>query len=756
MKKVYIYLGIALAACLSSCTDDSLDNGVQNPVQTGDEILFGSTLSGDADMIETKTVYGDRTNTGVPVYWEADGSDEIAIFCLQSSQPASHLVHYNVRPVLDSEGYPTETAAEVTKVNTAEAGLQWGDPDTEHRFYAFYPASAVKGSDEENETGKITANIPVTQQVQEWRTGTFSNKDSDFNGKTCYFGLPNMDYAYMYAYNAVTPSQVEDGSLIDLHFKNLVTVLDITIQGPETGSVIVTNVNVDAIDDNEDVILTGDFTCDIRAARNEDDDTHEVTATCTPIPSNTVRNRISIPCYAKNQENDVNKGFITLNEGELMNVKAYIIPQDEKNTVTKHTLRVSVATLNGAPCRKTLNQADVTPHKINRVILPKLVSTGTNYWLSNLDPDIYFSELSIPGSFQAAATKGWGSDYQAYQGKDLAQQFKDGVRFFSFQSAFSPILGQEDELYLYYAGTIGGVFNRHPTIEDVVGDLKTYIAAANSAEDNKNTNKNEFAVVELRFKENGTHINEYQKWMRLISKKVQALGDDDVLVVSNDMTIKDLAGKVAFIIKYNDSSRDMSGAINDGTNYKASYINIADEGTGIQSSPVYWGNPNFNSTGITAYTYDVTYVAKNQGDGGNATLADKILQVENLFTQSVENYSNESFSRNTWYIHNLGGFYNAGGDGTGGTTTTYTTDINNEIVEFLQERPINAALGIVMMNYADKQSDSGANYKSDWLIQTIIDNNFKFELRTKPSDGTNTTTYNAAYNRGGNAIGWDE
>lgn len=341
MKKVYIYLGIALATCLSSCTDDSLDNGVQNPVHTGDEILFGSTLSDNANMIETKTVYGDRTDTGVPVYWEDGGTDTIAIYCLQSSQPANHLVHYKVMPEtkdLNGDQIPDKhQASSVTKVNTAEAGLQWGDPNVEHRFYAFYPASAVKGSVEENESGKITANIPVTQQVQEWRKGTFSSKDTEFNDKTCYFGLPNMDYAYMYAYNAVTPSQVEGGSLIDLHFKNLVTVLDITIQGPETGSVIVTNVNVDAINDNENVILTGDFTCDIRAARNEDDGTDKVTATCTPIPSNTVRNRISIPCYAKNQENDVNKGFITLNAGELLNVKAYIIPQDEGNTVqSKH------------------------------------------------------------------------------------------------------------------------------------------------------------------------------------------------------------------------------------------------------------------------------------------------------------------------------------------------------------------------------------------------------------------------------------
>lgn len=214
MKKV-CYLGIALAACLSSCSDDSLDNGktVVNPVQTGDEIRFGSSLSDNANMIETRTVYGDRTDTGVPVYWEEDGSDEIAIFCLQSSQPADHLVHYKVMPEtedLNKDGKPDKhQAASVTKVNTAEAGLQWGAPDTEHRFYAFYPASAVKGSTEENETGKITANIPVTQQVQEWRKGKFSSKDTEFNDKTCYFGLPNMDYAYMYAYNAVTPSQVE-------------------------------------------------------------------------------------------------------------------------------------------------------------------------------------------------------------------------------------------------------------------------------------------------------------------------------------------------------------------------------------------------------------------------------------------------------------------------------------------------------------------------------------------------------------------
>lgn len=212
-KNIFLIAGIALTAMLSGCADENLDNTVKNPVKSGEEIMFGSELSGDADVIEskpgTRTVYGDRNGNGVPVYWEANGTDEIAIFCNQASQPANHLVNYKITP--DETDHAK--AATVAKVNTSEAGLQWGDLDTEHRFYAFYPASAVEGSAEENQTGKITANIPVTQQVQEWRI-VEKGANGAIDGKKTYFGLPNMDYAYMYAYNAVTPSQVRMVNLL--------------------------------------------------------------------------------------------------------------------------------------------------------------------------------------------------------------------------------------------------------------------------------------------------------------------------------------------------------------------------------------------------------------------------------------------------------------------------------------------------------------------------------------------------------------
>lgn len=741
MKKIY-YLGIALAACLSSCSDDSLDNGktVVNPVQTGDEIIFGSSLSDNANMIESRTVYGDRTETGVPVYWSSDENnlDTIAIFCNQASQPAKHLVNYVVRPVIGEDGKPTATASTVEKVSTAEAGLQWGDPDKEHRFYAFYPASAVKGSTEENETGKITANIPVTQQVQEWRKGTFE-------GKTCYFGLPNMDYAYMYAYNAVTPSQVEDGSLIDLHFKNLVTVLDITIQGPESGNgVVITNVNVDAIDDNENVILTGDFTCDIRAARNEDDGTDKVTATCTPIPSDAVRNRISIPCYAKVDGENVSKGFIKLKPNELLNVKAYIIPQNE-NTVTKRTLRVTVSMLNGAPCRKTLNTADVTPHRINRVILPKLKVGGTNYWMSSLDPNIYVSELSLPGSKMSYLTAANDANI-VYQNATIKDQLLDGVRAFIFHTQR---MGN-GELRISVNGS-----PLSTTLKNALEEIATFLKDAESE-----GKKQETAFVLVTY----SGENRFQKdWMTALKNTVNECADDyDTYRIFDkemtpDVTLGDVAGQI--ILKANYNSDDMIAGAGTAplmyTLWNTPYV----EG----GLPMTWGNPN--STANLRWLYqEVTSVKDDKSGCGHgsaeATKEQKIAYIKQIFSESVEAYKNDT-SHKTWFMNDLGGYYFYQTEGFLGFHKDHedpeglATDMNNLGVSELQNRAENASLGLVYMNFADKQVNSGALYKSDWLIQTIIDNNFKFALRKKGST-TTRTSYNASYKTGVNAIGWDK
>ena len=736
MKKIY-YLGIALAACLSSCSDDSLDNGktVVNPVQTGDEIIFGSSLSDNANMIESRTVYGDRTTTGVPVYWSSDENnlDTIAIFCNQASQPAKHLVDYVVRPVIGEDNKPTATAATVVKVSTAEAGLQWGDPDTEHRFYAFYPASAVKGSTEENATGQITANIPVTQQVQEWREGTFDTSDPDFNGKKVYFGLPNMDYAYMYAYQAVTPSEVSKDEAIDLNFKNLVTVLDITVQGPKSGTATITNINVDAID-GEQPILTGDFTCNIRNASTG------ATATCTPVGSfNEERGRISIPCYDKKTGR-----FIQLGPDELLNVKAYIIPQNIENTVTKRTLRVTVSMLNGAPCRKILNTADVTPHKINRVILPKLEVGGTNYWMSSLDSDIYVSELSLPGSKMSYLTAANGANI-VYQNATIKDQLLDGVRAFIFhvQRNF------RGELHISVDGRA-----LDTTLQEALKDIADFLAEAEGL-----GKEQESAFVLVTYSGGSGSQND---WMKSVQSAVNNCASDLSYRIftdpmTPDVTLGDVKGKI--ILKANYNSDDMIAGVGSApmmyTLWNTPYV----EG----GLPMTWGDPNSTSNLWWLYQEVTSVLNTDKNENGDysaeATKEQKIEYIKAIFQKSVDAYHNDT-SHKTWFMNDLGGYYcwktrnwllwTEHKD-----PKSLATDMNNLGVSELQNRAENASLGLVYMNFADKQGDSGALYKSDWLIQTIIDNNFKFALRKKGSTRT-TTSYNASYKTGVNAIGWDK
>lgn len=739
---------MALAAILAGCSDDYLDTKtVLHPVQTGEEIRFGSQLTGDANIDGTRTVYGDRTTTGVPVNWKESG-DTIAIFCNQASQPANHLVDYIVKP----DPSNPSTARTVAKLNPTAAGLQWGDVDTEHRFYAFYPARAVKGTAEENSTGQITANIPVTQQVQEWRT-VEAGAEGAIDGKKTYFGLPNMDYAYMYAYNAVTPSTVAEGNAIDLEFKNLVTVLDITVQGPQSGTATITNINVDAIE-GETPILTGDFTCNIRNASTGTGD--GITATCTPVGSfNEERGRISIPCYDKKTGN-----FIQLGPDELLNVKAYIIPQKE-NTVHKRTLRVTVSMLNGAPCRKTLSTADVTPHKINRVILPKLEVGGTNYWMSSLDPNIYVSELSIPGSKFSVLTRANRAS-RVYQNYDIDKQFEDGVRAFIFQTATNnKNLGANyDNLYVVCEDKSRNVM----TLSEAIKKIASYLDVCE-----QNGKTNEFAFVMLTYSsgdipwlDNPQGYDNEQYWIDKLREEVNNIADDAANriytgEITPNTTINDVKGKI--ILKANYNSKDMISQYGTTTAPMLfTYWGSATGPDGYQEQnggmPMDWGAPVWyenSNAALRWYYQEVTSV----GSGQEASTQQKKDGIQNLFRKSVDLYKNDT-SHKTWFMNDLGGYYSDATDikGRGTGIQALAIDMNQMGVEELQDRAENAGLGLVFMNFADKQANSGALYKSDWLIQTLIDNNFKFALRKKGS--TTTTNYNAVYSRGGNAIGWDK
>lgn len=701
---------------LGSCNDRE---EIGTPIQVGDEISFGISTP---DKVDTRTEYGTPTQDGegnryFPVYWEQD--DEIAIYCPQASQPATQLVDYKITP--DSNNPATSSA--VTKSGDG-AGLQWGSSD-EHRFYGFYPAKAVLGTETD---GRIKGNIPVDQKVVRWETSTTSDG-------TTYNGVPDTDLAYMWAYTSVKKSELVDNPDIPLKFHPLVTILEIIVNGPAAGSspIQVSNINVTGVSGN--VALAGNFECLIS----------DQSGKCTPLEDGTVTNRISISCF----DNDKNQ-FITLKHGDKINVKAFIIPNEV--SIGTRQISITVSTINGASKTKTLQTDEILPHKVNRVSLPALTSGGTNYWLSNLDPNIYLSELSLPGSKMSFSTTG-NDGTEKFQTQSLETQFMDGVRAFVVQTKTNTTYDRSGSPWSGYTYNVTGATVNEKytgaTLETILGQLQTLLDEAKS-----NNKMNEFAFVQITY-DAASYTGDnpgggaYRYWIEGIEYELNKLKNNNTYniytdQITPDTKLGDVGGHIVLKVNYNDGQTGMGQYIDANATIPALFSTWT---KGMDDVALYWGSPNSNQTGrpeMHWYYSEATHIG-NTNEA--ADLSTKKTQISTVFQESVDKYINGT-GHNYWFMNDIGGCYSSGSP----TIPTLTADLNNYAVQLLQERTQNASLGIVLLNYADKQAGSGALYQSDWLIQTIIDNNFKFALRKASGTTNNAAASDASYTSGGSVI----
>lgn len=717
MKLKIFSMFAASLLMLGSCSEKEI---AEVPVQTGDEIHFGPSTP---DKVDTRTIYDTPTqdtdgNWYFPVHWEQD--DEIAVYCPQASQPASQLVNYKITP--DSKNPATSSA--VTKIGDG-AGLQWGSSD-EHRFYGFYPASAVTGKETD---GRIEANIPVEQKVVRWESKTADD------GTITYNGVPDTDLAYMFAYTSVKKSELVNNPDIPLKFRPLVTILEIIVNGPAENSspIQVSNINVTGVSGN--VALAGNFECLISNQNG----------TCTPLEDGTVTNRISISCY----DND-KKEFITLKHGDKINVKAFIIPNEV--SIGTRQISITVSTVNGGAKTKTLKIDEIVAHKVNRVSLPALTSGGTNYWLSNLDPNIYLSELSLPGSKMSFSTTG-NDGTEKFQTQSLNTQFMDGVRAFVVHTKTNTTYDRRGNSWSGYTYNVTGATVNEKytgsTLESILSELKTLLDEAQS----KNK-KNEFAFVQITY-DAASYTGDnpgggaYRYWIEGIESELNKLKNNNTYniytdQITPDTKLGDVGGHIVLKVNYNDGQTGMGQYIDANATIPALFSTWT---KGMDDVALYWGSPNSNQTGrpeMHWYYSEATHIG-NSNEA--ADLVTKKNQISTVFQESVDKYINGT-GHNYWFMNDIGGCYSNGSP----TIPTLTADLNNYAVQLLQERTQNASLGIVLLNYADKQAGSGALYQSDWLIQTIIDNNFKFALRKASGTTNNAAASDASYTSGGSVI----
>ena len=684
--KLKTFIIAASVLALGSCQDDVVENVVSTPVQTGDEITFGPSLP---NAIGTRTSYGEAVGTVenggyYPIEWEE--GDEIAIFCPQASQPASQLVNYKITP---DENDPTHSAA-VTKIG--DVGLQWGNEDA-HRFYGFYPASAVKGTETD---GRIMGSIPVFQPVESWDdTGT------DENGNKIYRGIPNMDLAYMWAYNEVSKEKTPVGTDVSLEFEPLVTVLEITVNGPDPNmpAVEVSNITIQGVSGN--VALAGDFECLISDRRG----------TCTPLDNGTVTNRISISCYKNGQP-------ITLNPGEKIVVQAFIIPNE--TAISTRQVSITVATTGGAARTKTLQTDEILPHKVNFVSLPALNrNTEVNYWMSDLDPNIYASELSLPGSKMTALTNDVSDDLY-YQTTSITEQFNSGVRAFIFQTQYKTSL-EDWSLHLEVVAAGEGFLGTSldcGSLESKLKELNSCIEAARS------TGKQEFAFVLITW--NSGLLSGGETWMREVADRIDEWQSSFNIYpnrVDANTTLGDLAGHI--LVKANYNNDNMANAL--AADRTTPMLFSLWPGVFMDNEPLRWGTSNLSTTAELKW-YGQELTACGTGLGSQGTVEQKESYISQVFAEGVRVYQ-ENAAHDTWLLNDLGGYYT--NDNGENRVTRLTQDMNALGIRELQARTENASLGLIFLNFADRNENSGQLYRSDELIQTVIDNNFKFALRKR-------------------------
>lgn len=754
MKKIVYYSLCAVAlAALSSCQEDIVEEAVI-PAQTGDEITFGSSLT-DVDAL-TRTIYGDEpvtddNRTYYPVTWE-DG-DHISIYCPEAAQ--TKIVKYKITP--DSSNPSTSSA--VTKVNPDEAGLQWGQEET-HHFSAFYPGDRILAS----VGGKLRATIPVNQDPVEWK--------SESNGVgTTYTGVANTDYAFMWAYNKHDKS---DGSDVALNFKPWVTILDVEINGPANAgeSIKMSSVQLCSLSGET---LNGEFLIDFNPVEDNVENYPTYEEYGNP---NATRSQVSIQLYANEINGDAFNDFITLNHGDKIVVRFFLLPKDTNYDTSgegRNDLQIRVTPFNSAVLTRKLNAQDGTQtggilaHKVNKVILPSVSQTGPNYWMSSLDPNIYVTELSLPGSkmsYQTAENVS-GRNAVYYQDLSIADQVTNGIRAFQIQTASSNETqdwwdsgdASNQVLYMTVAGN-----KTNKLFKDIVAEIATGLKTAEAAGKNQ---EYAFILLTASLGECDGYGIPYTAgklaWMDAIRNELaeMAAAEETYRLYTGEITptttINDVKGHIIIKVNYNDD--DMGNHLSENDQIPAMFAKwgvFNDVSTPFEETSAYainsmrWGTShNVNSGALQWFYHEATSVGYDN-NGGEETYAQKIGNIEDMWNRSVEYYKDNS-DHSMWFLNDLGGCYVNGiysssesQDG----VSAWTQEVGPYATRLLQNRTEDATLGIVLINYANPDNEHSGN-----LIQTIINNNFNFQLRTRGS--AQAENYDAQFVNGGNAIGWD-
>lgn len=443
MKKIYKLAFVLPLVFAAGCAEDDIYEGPR--LEKGDEVVF--TFTGDqADsrtMYEEDWDYDQTSHIAQKLYWgnyvSTLGNDQVKVYCWNGARKVGT---YEINPD-NINADDKSTAKQLTRLG--EAGVQWGDPNTTHQFFAFYPANAA--GDQMINATTIRANVDPGQSPVSWRAvmnnknvdetdileWAQTNNTQDISNATSLYGNPDMVAALMVAQTSVDAAGY--GLPVGLKFNVVADVLDLTINGPvipnslggnaagaSTKFITIRSVTVEHKDKSQPI--AGDFDYDM---------------------ANNVSSNLSGPSTIQMQFPAANPPIlhvraqktsgVTATDIDHLRLRAFLIPGAVKDL---DELQIRISTDCGEYIQP-LNTQEMVSGQIHRVSLKYFNQRGQDFdfsnWMAQLDPTIYVTELSLPGTWHS-------TDSKYHSTTDLVSQYETGIR--AFETHASVTVGETE------------------------------------------------------------------------------------------------------------------------------------------------------------------------------------------------------------------------------------------------------------------------------------------------------------------------
>ena len=694
MKTNAIYLlTLALfAGVVSSCVDEDI-NGDKDVNVKG--IKFGLSSQ------RTKTVY-DSTDP-YQINWV--NGDQIKIFCAEAESAKSAL--YNVTPA--------STANNGTIANAGSDVLQWGGDGLTHNFYAIYPGAADGVT--VSEDGIATFTINHNQRCTVTTTNGY-----DINANVV--AKPDMKNALMVAHTATEPT---DG-IVGLTFKPIMTTLEIVVTGPESNinssNARVTGISLAATMTTNSGSEAASFKYDIKKGAIVGNAGSGETTTKTETT------------FISLVDANGNATYVDLANGNTLTFTVFMPPMSKEQAARlKRQLKVRVHITGNAELTasvKTNTDTDpwttqIAPSTKKKITLPAIPSTSQvgNNWITPLDDNIYVSQLSIPGTHDAATGDGTTYSLGKTQELTLDQQFEIGIRAFDLRPAVSG-----SDLILCH-GVVATTF----AWDQVMERFKYYLSE----------HPGEFIIALIR------HEDEYDdgnsSWGSIMQGKLESLkaetnpktNESYTADFKPDLTVGELRGKILFLCrdwtKYNDAGPVVGGYTGWSHNENGSTANIYSRTTSGTLKIQDYYSAAANSTWIKDTQLGAM---RSNGKLCDAFASDKWKVIANCLDNSMK-FHTESSKANEWSINHTSGYTGSCVWYLVGYTVLSTTDgyrenaANNNIklYNYINSTTWCGSTGIVLMDFVGAHTSGSYTVYGDLCPQAIIDNNYKYRMRRK-------------------------